>query len=91
MDGIIWPEKPLLIMYNETTDELGISAEGFELVAIATFLVFNRLEVDVNDYEEYSGGYSSMPDGAVTGKFGYIPNGTIMVQKDYDWTVVGEF
>lgn len=95
MHGTIVPDGPLLVMYNETTDELGISADNFDLVAIATFLVFNRLEVDIDDYEEYSGGSSPLgkigEDGFVNPKLGYIPNGTIMVTKDSDWVVIGQF
>lgn len=86
---MIMPEKPLLVMYNETTDELGLSAKGYDLVVIANFMVFSRLLPYVDDYEEYSGGKSWMPDGPV--KFGYLPNGTVTVQKDQSWSVVGEF
>lgn len=87
----ITPEGPLLIMYNEDTDELGISAEGWELVVVANFIVFSRVLPHADDYEEYSGGYSRQPDGPVYDKFGYIPNGTITVQKGFDWSVVGTF
>lgn len=87
----IMPEKPLLIMYNEGTDELGLSADGYDLVVIANFIVFNRIPPYADDYEAYSGGRSWHSNGPVMPKFGYIFNETLTVQKDSEWTVIGLF
>lgn len=77
----ISPEKPLLIMYNHETDQLGISAEGWELVAVVTFIPFAKYLPDSADYEEYYG---------TSNRIGYAAHETL-VGKDEDWSEVGEF
>lgn len=77
----ISPDKPLLIMYNHETDQLGISAEGWELVATITFIPFAKYPPSLEDYEEFSG---------TSNKIGFAQHETI-VAKDTDWTEVGVF
>lgn len=77
----ISPESPLLIMYNHETDQLGISAEGWELVATITFVPFAKYIPDRDDYEEYHGNSNYL---------GFAEHET-MVAKDLAWTCVGEF
>lgn len=91
MNSISLPDGPILVAYNEHTDELGITADGWDLVAIANFVVFSRLLPHADDFESYEGGYKWTPDGPVMPKFGYLENGTVVVEKGLDWQIVGTF
>jgi len=76
------PDGPLLVMYNNQSDQLGISAEGWDLVAIINFIPFVKYKPHMDDYEEYHGDNDSA--------LGFVPlEGVIF--KDTSWTVVGEF
>lgn len=77
------PEGPLHVLYNSQKDQLGISAEGWDLVAIVDFVPFVKYLPDREDYEEYYGNDRSE-------MFGYAPLEGI-VFKSTDWTVIGEF
>lgn len=85
------PESPLLVMYNIYTDELGISSEGWELVAVTNMVPFVRY-INPDDYEEYEGGhlhnYSSLDTGSAR-RIGYAKHEGV-VEKTSDWQVVGE-
>lgn len=74
----ISPELPLQIMYNAHTDVLGISAEGWELIATIKFIPFVRTPADRYGFEATSG-----PE------FGQVPVECV-VEKTPDWEVVGE-
>jgi hypothetical protein len=76
------PDKPLLVMYNNQTDQLGLSAEGWDLVAVINFVPFVKYPPLAEDYEEYSGDNDA--------ELGYVPlQGA--VYKNSDWSEVGEF
>jgi hypothetical protein len=77
----ITPEKPLLIMYNHETDQLGISAEGWELICTITFVPFAKYPPSPDDYEEYYG---------TSNRLGFAQHETL-VAKDEDWSEVGVF
>lgn len=77
----ISPELPLLIMYNCETDQLGISAEGWELVVVINFTPFAKYLPDRDNYREYHG---------TLGLIGYSPHETA-VAKDYRWETIGTF
>lgn len=75
--------SPLLVMYNNQKDQLGISAEGWDLVAVIDFVPFVKFIPDREDYVEYSGNDRSE-------LFGYAPLEGV-VFKSTDWDVIGQF
>lgn len=75
--------SPLLVMYNSDKDQLGISAEGWDLVAIINFVPFVKYIPDREDYEEYYGNDRSE-------MFGYMPLEGVVFKTDA-WDVIGEF
>jgi hypothetical protein len=85
------PDVPLLIMYNIYTDELGISSEGWNLVAITNLIPFVRY-IATDDYEEYEGGHSGLLglDTGTARRIGYVEREGV-VEKNSDWHVIGEF
>lgn len=85
------PEAPLLVMYNIYTDQLGISSEGWELVAITNLIPFVRY-VNPDDYEEYEGGHSGLLglDTGTARRIGYAEHEGV-VEKNSDWQTIGEF
>lgn len=86
------PEAPLLVMYNIYTDEMGISAEGWNLVAVTSLIPFVRYLPDKDDYEEYDGGHSGLLglDTGTARRIGHVSYEGA-VDKTSDWQVVGEF
>lgn len=86
------PELPLLVMYNIYTDQLGISAEGFELVAITNLIPFVKYLPYEDDFEQYEGGalHELAPlDTGHARRIGYVKHEG-MVEKSDEWQCVGE-
>lgn len=75
----IEPEKPLFVMYNADTNQLGISAANWPIVMVVTFVPFVRTPAT---YTPFKASYEA--------RIGYAKHEG-MVAKDESWDIVAEF